>query len=168
MAPSRQWAWIACTMLIVAGGLRAAGNAPTPAPNTIKQQPSLMLAKLAASQKVVDGLVSKDFDEITRGAKDLARICDAEEWITRRDQVYSHHRTELRRQAHKLLKMAQEKNLDGAAFTYMHSLTTCISCHEYCRDVLRIASDQRPKYKIVPIPVNEEVEVGTGATPVRR
>lgn len=124
------------------------------------QQSALMLAKLASSQKIVDGLVSKNFDEIGRGATELTRICDATEWAAHRDQIYGHHRTELRRQSQKLAKMAREKNLDGAAFTYMHALTTCISCHEYCRDVLRIAEDTRPRNKIVPIPVNDDDAVG--------
>ena len=156
MTAIRRWTWIACGVLVAAGVVYAAGDRQPPAPISNKQQAALMLAKIASSQRIVDGLVCKDFDEIGRGAADLVRICNAKEWSARGDKVYAHYRDELRRQAQKMLKMATEKNLDGAAFTYMHSLTTCIGCHEHCRDVLHISADQRPKYKIVPIPVNEE------------
>lgn len=155
MTDIRRWTWIACGVLVAAGVVYAAGDRE-PATISNRQQSALMLAKIASSQRIVDGLVCKDFDEISRGADDLVRICQATEWSARGDKVYVHYRDELRRQAQKLSKMAREKNLDGAAFTYMHSLTTCIGCHEYCRDVLHISSDQRPKYKIVPIPVEEE------------
>lgn len=156
MTALRQWTWIGCGVLVAAGVVYAAGDRPTPAPIRNKQQATLMLAKIASSQRIVDGLVCKDFNEIGRGANELVRICEATEWFARNDKVYVHYRDELHRQALKLSKMAKEKNLDGAAFTYMHSLTTCISCHEHCRDVLNISADERPKYKIVPIPVNEE------------
>lgn len=155
MTGIRRWSWIACGVLVAAGVVYAAGDRE-PATISNRQQSALMLAKIASSQRIVDGLVCKDFDEISRGADDLVRICQATEWSARGDKVYVHYRDELRRQAQKLSKMAREKNLDGAAFTYMHSLTTCIGCHEYCRDVLHISADQRPKYKIVPIPVEEE------------
>lgn len=156
MTVIRGWTGIVCGVLVVAGVVYAAGDRQPPATIRNKQQAALMLAKIACSQRVVDGLVCKDFDEIGRGAAELVRICQASEWTVRSDKVYVHYRDELHRQAQKLSKMAKEKNLDGAAFTYMHSLTTCIGCHEHCRDVLHISTDDRPKYKIVPIPVNEE------------
>lgn len=156
MFTSKRWFWGVIGTVVAAGAIYAGGDRVTTSSPQNKQHAAMMLAKLASTQKVVDGLVSKNFDEIGRGATELVRICDATEWVARGDQVYGHHRAELRRQAQKLIKMAEEKNLDGAAFTYMHSLTTCISCHEYCRDVLRIAADSRPRNRIVPIPVNEE------------
>lgn len=39
--------------------------------------PGLMLAKLTSTQRVVTGLVSKNFGEIKRGVKDMMSICDA-------------------------------------------------------------------------------------------
>jgi hypothetical protein len=115
----------------------------------------LMRAKLSSSQRVVEGLMAGDFDLIRKGGEDMAKICDATEWRTREDQIYSHYRGELRRGAMKLIKQAEEKSLDGAAYTYMHSMTTCISCHEYCRNVLRVAAAV-PQSPVAPIPVTEQ------------
>lgn len=120
-----------------------------------EQLSGLMRAKLSSSQRVVEGLMAGDFDVIRKGGDDMIKICDAEEWRTREDQVYAHYRSELRRGAIKLMKQADEKSLDGAAYTYMHTMTTCISCHEYCRNVLRVAS-VAPQSLVAPIPVTEQ------------
>jgi hypothetical protein len=120
-----------------------------------EQLAGLMRAKLSSSQCVVEGLMAGDFSLIRKGGDDLIKVCDAEEWRTREDQVYAHYRGELRRSAIKLIKQADEKSLDGAAYTYMHSMTTCISCHEYCRNVLRVAS-AIPQSPVAPIPVTEQ------------
>jgi hypothetical protein len=118
--------------------------------------PGLMLAKLASSQTIVAGLVSKDFDQIRRGAQDMVRICDASQWETNADEVYAHHRKELRRQALKLTELAGEGNLEGAAFVYTHTVSTCINCHQHCRDVLRIADQRRPRNGVIQIPTSDE------------
>lgn len=130
--------------------------------------PGLMLAKLASTQRVVSGLVSKNFSEIKRGAEDMQRICDASQWASHPDPIYGHHRTDLRRQAVKLARMADEQNLDGAAFIYMQAMSTCISCHEHCRDVLRIAAVPTPTGKVIPIPFAEEEISWSGMPIVRR
>lgn len=149
--------FVAASVLVATGE-----NTKKPPRKQAPQLSALMLAKLASSQKVVGGLVSEDFEEIKRGADEILRIADAEEWEDHEDQVFAHHRTELKRQAQKLSKLADDRNLDGAAFTYFHSLTTCISCHQYCRDVLKIADDMGPMDKIVPIPVTEDAPMTEG------
>lgn len=155
------------TGLILAAGIWIAAAQPnrelekTPGDQKERELSALMLAKLASSQLVTSGLVTQNFDEIKRGAEDLARICDATRWTSRGDQVYSHYRGDLRRQSNKLAKLASDKNLDGASFTYMHILTTCIACHQYSRDVLKIADQDGPFQKIQPIPVIEDRDTAT-------
>jgi hypothetical protein len=158
MLATKRWGMGAVAVMLFAGAWLTAGaqQRVTPKPNQDDKLAALMLAKLASSQKIVNGLVSEDFAEIRRGAEGLNRICDATGWAGHTDQIYGHHRTELRRQSEKLIKLADDRNLDGAAFTYMHSLTTCISCHQYCRDVLKIADNLGTGLKVVPIPVTED------------
>jgi hypothetical protein len=133
-----------------------------------EQQSALMLAKLASTQKITNGLVSKDFEEISRGAKELVKICQATEWAGHQDQIYAHHRIEMQKHAEKLEQLARQRNLEGAAFVYMNSLTSCINCHEYCRDVLRIADDSESHFKVVPIPTREPEALSPDRTPIRR
>jgi len=46
------------------------------------------------------------------------------------------------RPSKKLGVLAKEQNLDGAAYAFMTTLTTCINCHQYSRDVLRTAESR--------------------------
>lgn len=127
----------------------------------------LMRVKLASTQKVVEGLMAEDFDLIRKGGEELSRICDATQWRSRDDQLYAQYRSELRRTAQKLIQMAAEKNLDGSAYTYMHALTTCITCHEHCRDILHVAT-KRPDFTVVPIPATEQENSLERMRPFRR
>ena len=117
-----------------------------------RNAPGLMLAKLASTQRVVTGLVTKNFGEIGKGAKEMIAICDATEWETHSDPLYGHYKAELRRQAVSLAELAENHNLEGAAFGYVQSISTCISCHSHCRDVLRIAAVPN---RVISIPVSE-------------
>jgi len=105
----------------------------------------LMQAKLNSSQKVLEGLVTKDFALIAKGAKELEKLSGAATFHKFRDPVYRHHGNEFRRQVQKLRRLAENENLEGASFTYMHSMTTCITCHEYVRDVIRVADGDEKK-----------------------
>lgn len=140
---------------------------PAPPAHHPDELPGLMRAKLASSQKVVEGLMAKDFELIRKGAEEMGTVCDATEWRGSDDQVYAHYRAELRRAAKKLILLAEEKNLDGTAYTYMHSLTTCISCHEYSRDVLHIAARQHD-FKVIPIPATEQEQIPDRTRALRR
>lgn len=156
MTARRLTAWVAVTMVFACGIKMATTTLAAPDELVEEPIPGLMLAKLASSQAMVAGLVTKDFEQIKRGAKDMIRICDASEWESRQDDVYAHHRQELRRHAIKLSQLAEEQNLDGAAFVYMHTVSTCINCHQHCRDVLRIADRPIPKSGVIRIPVAED------------
>ncbi len=65
--------------------------------------------------------MSGDLSLIRKGGEEMLKICDAEAWRTRDDQIYSHYRGELRRGAMKLMKQADDQNLDGAAL-HLHAL----------------------------------------------
>ena len=152
MNMTQRWLLLATGILLIAGGVFASDELRKSTADPDEQQAALMLAKLASCQKITNGLVTKDFKQIHSGANALSQICVATEWASHSDPVYSHHRLELQKQAQKLAKMAEEKNLDGATYAYMHSLNTCINCHDYCRDVLSIVDDSEVKLKVVPIP----------------
>lgn len=154
MSMMQRWLLVSAVVLLIAGVVSASSETSKTEADPADQQAALMLAKLACSQKITNGLVTKDFEQIHRGATELGSICIATAWASHKDPVYAHHRTELRKQAQKLAKMAEEKNLDGATYSYMHSLNTCINCHEYCRDVLSIVDDSKVNLKVVPIPNN--------------
>jgi hypothetical protein len=126
-----------------------------PAPSDSLELATLMHAKLASSQKITEGLVTKDFELIRKGAEEWRRITAATKWYSRNDPVFVQYRAELARNADKLVRVADEKNLDAAAYTYSASLTTCIACHEYSRDVLHVPARRNPR-AVLPIPSTDE------------
>ncbi|REJ64823.1 MAG: hypothetical protein DWQ31_20275 [Planctomycetota bacterium] len=129
-------ALVAVVTVLVATRGGEADDTPNADP---KKTAAFMRAKLASSQKVLEGLVSKDFDLIASGSKELEQMSDAAAFQRFPDPVYRHYSREFRRLAGKLNRLAVDRNLEGASFTYMHATTTCISCHEYVRDVIKVA-----------------------------
>jgi len=100
-----------------------------------------MRAKLAGSQKVLDGLVTENFTLIYRGAESMKKMSEAVQWPHVEDKVYEHYGHEFRRQCDKLMKFADQQNHEGAHFTYLNMTTTCINCHNYVRGAFRVEKD---------------------------
>ncbi len=135
--------------LAMLGFLLVQANPPV---TPINQAPSaLMKSKLVKSQDVLEGLLRKDFAAIARGAQDMKHISEAAAWPRARDEVYEHFSVEFRRQCNQLESLADELNHQGAMFTYLQMTTTCVNCHDYVRDSLRIA-DRGPQGGVQLIP----------------
>ena len=136
------------TLKLNASDEKAQGGNPT------ARDKALMGLKLSASQKALEGLVSKNFALIEKAGEELKRLDESRLWSSIENPEYNHFRIELKREGDKLIQMANAKNLDGAAFTYTTMVGTCINCHTHCRDVLKIAQFG-PDSKVFPIPTNE-------------
>lgn len=98
----------------------------------------LMLAKLSHAHRILEGLVTHDYSRIeeSAGAMKLMSLDPPSGWEKNDtdDEVYEHFRMEFMRQAARLEKMAQEKNMAGAAYYQQNLTATCIACHDYIRD----------------------------------
>lgn len=166
VARMRQMSWNKCALVVflLGGGvaLLAAENKRTTAPSD-ETEAALMRAKLASSQKMVEGLMTQDFRLVENGAQELEKICRATQWHAEEDQVYAHYRGELARTAKKLAELARDGDQDGAMYTFMHSVTTCMGCHDYCRDVLHVAQED-PKLQAIP---SYEADQESAATTIR-
>ena len=161
--------WKGLCLVAVVGLAWSLVHAESKAP--VKPQPvpesALMRAKVASSHKIMEGLVARDFTEIRSGAEELKRICQATEWEAHSDPVYAHYRADLIRQANKLIEAADQSHADAATFAYVNTLTTCINCHDHCRDVLKIATAKRTA-KVIPIPTIDSDDAAPGEKTIRR
>ena len=119
-------------------------------PSAIEETEVLMRAKLASSQRVLEGILAEDFTLIARGAKEMKKISEAAEWPRSRDKIYEHYAAEFRRQCNKLEHLANKTNREGVSFTYLQMTTTCIDCHNYVRDALRIADQPNSGVQLIP------------------
>lgn len=114
---------------------RIPDTATDPAPDIAA--PLMMQTKLTASQRVLEGLLNRDFDQMTASAQLLKRLAELAppRRHPRIDQdVYAHFRTEFVRLAGQLEAMGDEENLPGAAYVHQELTATCIACHDHLRD----------------------------------
>ena len=144
----RRLATLTSTGLAILAGLYAIAFEPgQPTPKT-DDTSVLMRAKLASSERVLEGLVTENFTLIKRGAAEMHQIGLANRWPQSTDQVYGHYSQNFRNLCQKLAEQAESRNLEAAHYTYLHLTTSCIDCHNYVRGKFRI---QRNKDKQGPI-----------------
>ena len=96
--------------------------------------------KLDYSKKILEGLVTEDFDSIVDGAGKLKRLSMAAEWevpTIPNVQEYLPFTTDFQRIADDMQKYARAKNLDGATLAYTRMTINCVECHKYVRDVTK-------------------------------
>ncbi len=117
---------------------------------------AFMRAKLVGSQKVLDGLVTEDFQLIKNGAQSMKQMSLAVQWPTADDAVYQHYGTEFRLQCDKLVELADEQNLQGTHYTFLQMTTTCVNCHSYVRKQFRVEPSTTPQGPIRLIPTEWE------------
>lgn len=100
----------------------------------------MMQAKLSHTQKVLEGLVTQDFEAIETSAAALSKISlspppDLTKAGDKSDkQVYEHFRMEFARLAGQLEGHARRKELEATAYVQQNLTATCIACHDYIRD----------------------------------
>ncbi|MCR9201228.1 MAG: hypothetical protein NXI04_21515 [Planctomycetaceae bacterium] len=115
-------------------------------PTTVEQQDespqtrTTMHSKLLQSQRVMEGLVRRDFEAIEEAASILKRISlspppklssagDKSD-----EQVYEHFRLEFARLAGQLERQARRREPEATAWVQQNLTATCIACHDYIRD----------------------------------
>ena len=131
------------------------GTPPPPPTRNIGETEVLMRAKLSSSQKVLEGLLAENYTLVKHGAREMVKISEAAEWPRSRDAVYEHYAAEFRRQCSKLESLADKTNHEGASFTYLQMTTTCIDCHNYVRDALRMAELPNGGVQLIPAQLPE-------------
>lgn len=108
-----------------------------------------MRAKLASSQKILEGLVTEDYKLIAKGADNLKVMSRAAEWQVFRDPTYQRHSDTFRRAANDMIKQAKDENVDGATLTYVRVTMSCVNCHNYVRSVRTVKLENHDSRKHV-------------------
>lgn len=92
-----------------------------------------MRQKLVASQFVLEGLTTNDFDLIDKGLTRINEITESESWVTIDDPKYKKLRAEFQEATDKLAAASKSKNIDAAAYRYFQLSAQCIDCHQHIR-----------------------------------
>jgi hypothetical protein len=123
------------TVLVVLGAVLAATRAREP------KKDRLMQRKLEHSQKVLEGIALADYKLIEKNAEELLEVSKQAGFKVLNTPGYEMHGNEFRRQAEALIKNAKDKNIDGAALTYVELTLTCVKCHKHVREVRMTSLD---------------------------
>jgi hypothetical protein len=101
-------------------------------PNKVSE---LMKKKLQSAQKVLEGIALGDFDKIGEHGERLMIISKNLEWKVLKTPRYELYSNQFRRSLEGLIEKAKEKNLDGAALSYVEMTLSCVKCHKYVREI---------------------------------
>ncbi len=101
-----------------------------------------MRVKLRHSQKVMEGLVLEDFDEIAKNSQEMSLLSLAETWQVFETPEYVEFSRKFRNAADALTDAAKDKNLDRATLAFNQVTTKCVECHKYVRGIRMAEASQ--------------------------
>jgi cytochrome c556 len=102
-----------------------------------KDRNVFMKLKLQNAQSVLEGLALTDFKKIETGGEYLWMLSKKTEFQHRHTPEYKQYSDAFGRNAETIVRMAQEKNLDGAARAYVQMTINCVDCHKHLREAKR-------------------------------
>src|SRR6266851_6485835 len=103
----------------------------------------VMRSKLQHSQKVLEALVTNDFDALAKHADELVILSKKAEWKVLNNPKYELYSNDFRRNAEALIQNAKAKNTDGAALAYVDLTLSCVKCHKHVREVRMVRQNPR-------------------------
>ncbi len=106
-----------------------------------------MRAKLEVSKRLMEGLVTGNFELITSEAGKLSAMSKAEGWRAFESPDYEEQSAQFRRQVDSLLKAAKQKSIDSATLAYMGMTQTCVECHKYVRGRYAASLDRPAEFR---------------------
>jgi hypothetical protein len=135
----RKSAYILVVLALLAGVPTLSGHGD--APKKDEKLHELMQKKLVASQRVLEGVATNDFERIGKQADELIAVSKQAEWRVIKTPQYELYSNDFRRTAEDLAKSAKEKNIDAAALKYVELTLTCVRCHKYVREARMTSTD---------------------------
>lgn len=90
--------------------------------------------KLEYSQHILSGLALEDFEKIGRTAQAMQRLGKIETFVRRHDtEAYRTQFRVFQFANEELIRLAAEKNIDGAALAFTQLTLSCVNCHKQLR-----------------------------------
>ena len=125
---------LVCVAVTVLLGLTAsAGRGDDP--NQKPKKLTVMEQKLVAANKVLEGLALNDFGKIKENADRLNDLSKMAAWKLIETPRYENYSEEFQRLTLKMSNQAKDRNLEGAALSYVDMTLMCVKCHQHVREV---------------------------------
>jgi len=93
-----------------------------------------MKKKLAYTEGILVGLTSEDYEAIGKNARSMNALGYFEKWVRAGSNEYRSQLKIFQNANERLIRMADEENLDGAALAYVQLTLSCVNCHKVVRD----------------------------------
>lgn len=119
--------------------LLLAAAEPTLAQTT--QLSRVMRVKLDHSQKILEAVVTSNWQQLDRESRELARIAQNPAWSVLQAPEYVRYSQAFLRATDDLIEAAKLRDLESASLGFISLSTSCVSCHRYLTRA-RIASVQ--------------------------
>jgi cytochrome c556 len=122
-------------MLVLISAVAGVTMAADPAKDSEKQKAlnTLMEKKLEYSQQVLAGLTREDYDLVVKNAKAMNTMTELEKWFRADTQEYRAQLQIFEFANNELVRLAEERNLDGISTAYVQLTLSCVNCHKYVR-----------------------------------
>jgi Cytochrome C' len=98
----------------------------------------VMREKLMHSQRILEAILTSNFDLLERESTGLSKATEAPGWFVLEGPEYQRQSAAFLRATRDLVEAAKERDLDAAANHYTTLTMTCYQCHRYMKNA-RIA-----------------------------
>jgi len=102
---------------------------------------SLMRQKLDHAQKLLTALSIADWERMISNAEELQRISLEARWSQPHSPAYAEYGEDFRGALGRIVRSAEDRNVDGAALNYVQVVLTCVQCHKIVREGEQIVSN---------------------------
>ena len=92
-----------------------------------------MRDKLELSQKILEGVVTEDWDLVTAKGTKLSAMTQEADWRVFENPNYDQQSKTFRQHVDSLVKAAKKKELDAATLAYVRMTMSCVDCHKAVR-----------------------------------
>ena len=94
----------------------------------------VMRAKLGHTQKILEAVVTSDWQQLGEESRALARLTRGPDWYVLRMPEYARHSEAFVRAVEELIEAANRRDLEAASLGFNSLVGRCVSCH---RDLAR-------------------------------
>lgn len=122
-------------MLVLISAAAVVTMAADPAKDTKEQKAlgTLMEKKLEYSKQVLAGLTREDYDLVVKNAKAMNLMTELQKFFRADTPEYFAQLKIFEFANNELVRLAEEKNLDGISMAYVQLTLSCVNCHKYVR-----------------------------------
>ncbi len=100
-----------------------------------EEEPSVwMKHKLKYSQEILSGLAQEDYAVIKKNALGMKSLNSIEFFVRQRPEGYRTQLKSFQFSVEKLLRHAEDRNLDGATLAFTQMTISCVNCHKELRE----------------------------------